>query len=83
MILYDILFRFPAGCSHAECVNFLMWNDLGNGAIMFNICAKINTSLEQSDSVWTAMGLSDDQHMVLLMDQITKSALNRQKYSRL
>ena len=38
---------------------------------MFNISAKINTSLEQSDSVWTAMGLSDDQHMVLLIDQIS------------
>ena len=37
---------------------------------MFNISAKINTSLEQSDSVWTAMGLSDDQHMVLLIYQI-------------
>ena len=83
ILLYDILLRFPAGCIHDECMNFLMWNDLGNGTIMFNISAKINTSLEQSDSVWTAMGLSDDQHMVLLMDQITKSALNRQNYSRL
>ena len=57
--------RAPPKCDPAECTNLLMWNDTGNGTVTFYISAKIDPKLEQSDSVWTAMGLSNNKEMVI------------------
>ena len=46
-----------------------MWNDTGNGTVTFYISAKIDPKLEQSDSVWTAMGLSNNKEMVIYIIQ--------------
>ena len=46
-----------------------MWNDTGNGTVIFYISAKIDPKLEQSDSVWTAMGLSNNKEMVIYIIQ--------------
>ena len=58
------MFRVPPGCDPSACEHLLMWNDTGNGTVMFFISAKIDNSLQQNQNVWTAMGLSETKNMV-------------------
>ncbi len=41
-----------------------MWKPLDSDKTKFTISATIDTTLIQTPSVWTAMGLSDDNTMV-------------------
>ena len=67
--------RVPPKCEPTECTDLLMWNDIGNGTVTFYISSKIDPKLKQSDSVWTAMGLSNNTEMVIFVPQNIKNCI--------